>query len=146
MKRFGRRPLAAVLILCMLTCLFCVHASAIQDSSAYLSSYTAFVTPESGGRIYVTVDVDPVGSADVVGATSIHIYESTDNVNFEHVYSFYAEDYPDMLGSGSDYYDTPVVYYGTPGRYYSATVYFYAEKNGGSDWAMYDTVAKRAIE
>lgn len=69
----------------MLSSLLCTFASA--RSSAYLSSYCADVTPESGGKLVVTVDVSGVGSMTQIGATKIYIYESTNNKSFFQVAS-----------------------------------------------------------
>ena len=80
-----------------------------------------------------------------IGASEIHIYESTTrNGAYTWVASYYAEDYPDMLGTGTTYYKTPVIYQGTAGRYYIADVTFYAGNSSGHDTRDYTTVACRA--
>lgn len=145
MKRFGKRVLCALLTVCLMTTLLCTVASASTRSSAYLSSYTARIQPLSDGEIAVVVDVRGVGTMSEIGAAEIHIYESTDNVSFDLMESYYSDDCPEMLGSGSFYYDSPVTYEGVVGRYYKATVCFYAAKNNGSDTAWYTTLSKRAI-
>lgn len=93
----------------------------------------------------VTVDVSGVGAMDEIGATRIYIYESTDNKNFTKVATYKSEDFPEMIGSGTTYYKTPVTYLGEPGYYYYASVYCYAAKDGGSDTKNYTTSVKRAI-
>lgn len=143
MKRFGKRVFCGILTVCMLSCLLCTFASA--RSSAYLDAYRAFITPESGGLIAVTVEVDGVNYMDELGASAIFIYESTDNKNFTKVATYKSENFPAMLGSGTTYYETPVTYLGKPGRYYYASVYCYAAKDGGSDTGHYETSVKRAI-
>ena len=145
MERFVKRILCGVLTVCLMSGMMCAFASDDTRSSAYLSSYTARVQPLSDGEITVVVDVRGVGSMSEIGASEIHIYESTDNSTFEWVESYYSDDYPEMLGSGSFYYDSPVTYEGVVGRYYKAMVTFYAAKNGGSDTAQYTTVSKRAV-
>ena len=145
MKHIGKRLISSILLLCMLSSLFCISAFAIQDSSAYICNYTAAVTPKSGGRMIVTVDIASVGYMDEVGASAIHIYESTDNVEFTLVESYYAEDHPEFLTSGTIYYQDAITYYGIPGRYYSAMVYFYAGDETGGDTRYYETLSKRCI-
>ena len=146
MKYFGKRILCGLLTVCLLSTLLCVFASAATRSSAYLSSYTARVKALSGGEIAVVVDVSGAGTMDEIGAAEIHIYESTNDVSFDLVESYYSDDYPEMLWEDDTYYyDDPVIYEGIPGRYYMATVCFYAAKNNGSDTAWYTTVSKRAI-
>jgi len=93
----------------------------------------------------VTVDVSGVGSMDEIGASLIYIYESRDGKSFSKVETYSSEDYPEMLGSGTTYYKTPVTYLGEPGYYYYASVYCYAAKDGGSDTKNYTTSARRAI-
>ena len=143
MKRFGKRFLCALLAVCMLSAFTC--ASAAERASYYLDSYTAGLTAQGNGKIAVTVDVSATGRMTEIGATEIHIYESTTKTGaYEWVESYYAEDCPDMLESGTYYYDTPVIYEGTVGRYYKAIVTFYAGNSSGGDSRDYTTVACRA--
>lgn len=146
MKCFGKRALCTLLTVCLLSTLLCAFASADSRSSAYLSSYSARLKALSGGEIAVVVDMDGAGTMDEIGATEIHIYESTDNVSFDLVESYYSDDHPEMLWEDDTYYyDDPVIYEGIVGRYYKATVCFYAAKNNGSDTAWYTTLSKRAV-
>ena len=145
MRLIGKRVLCSLLTICLMSTMVCVFASATNRSSAYLSSYTATLKALEGGDIAVVVNVRGAGTMDEIGAAEIHIYESTDNVGFDWVESYYSEDCPEMLGSGTFYYDSPVTYEGTAGRYYKATVCFYAAKGSGSDTAWYTTVSKRAV-
>ena len=143
MKRI-KRLLCAVLTLCMLAGMMTTFASASERSSAYLSSYRAFLTAKGNGRVSVTVDVSGTNYMTDIGAEAIYIYESTDNVDFTLVATYEAEDYPDMLGSGSFYYETPIIHRGTAGRYYSAIVDVYAGNANGGHTRQYHTVSIRA--
>lgn len=144
MKHFGKRFLCGILVILALSSLLCTFASA--RSSAYLDGYRAFIIPQSGAKIPVTVDVSGVGYMDEVGASKIYIYESTDGKNFTRVATYKSDDYPEMLESNTTtYYDSPVVYSGKAGYYYYADVYCYAAKDGGSDTRLYSTSVKRAI-
>lgn len=143
MKRFGKSVFCIIMTVCMLFGLFCTFASA--RSSAYLDGYSATVTPQSGGKMAVTVDVSGVEPMTQIGATKIYIYESKDNVDFTQVASYKYEDYPKMMSSGMIYYDTPVTYSGKPGYYYLASVYCYAGKDGGGTERNYTTSSKKAI-
>ena len=145
MKRFGKQLISGLLLMCTLSSIFCISAFAIQDSSAYISNYAAAVTPGSGGRMYVTLDIDSVGYMDEVGASEIHVYESTDDEEFTLIESYYVEDYPEMMTSGTIYYDTPVTFIGTPGRYYYAMIVFYAGDETGGDTRLYETYSARCI-
>ena len=143
MKRI-KRLLCAVLTLCMLTGMMTTFAAASERSSAYLSSYRAFLTADGNGEISVTVDVSGRGYMTDIGAETIYIYESTDNAYFTLVATYEAEDYPDMMGSGTLYYETPIIHEGTAGRYYSAIVDVYAGNANGGHTREYHTVSIRA--
>lgn len=80
-----------------------------------------------------------------LGAKTIYIYESTDGKNFTRVATYDSSAYPEMLGSGTNYYKTPVTYQGTVGKYYYASVWVYAANANGSDQKNYTTSTKRAI-
>lgn len=143
MKRFAKKICCGIFTICILSCLLCIFASA--RSSAYLDGYRAFITPKSGGLVAVTVDVAGVGSMDEIGASKIYIYESANGSNFTKVATYKSEDFPEMLGSGTTYFETPITYLGEPGYYYYASVYCYAAKDGGSDVRQYETSVRRAI-
>lgn len=143
MRNFGKRILCGLLTVGLLSALLCTAAYA--RSSAYLDSYRATVTAKSGGKMVVTVDVSGVGTMTEIGATTIYIYESEDNKSFTRVATYEHTDYPEMMGSGTHYYEDPVTYSGTPGYYYFASVYCYAANANGSDEKNYTTAARRAI-
>ena len=154
MKKRSTRFLSSLLLLCMLTSLFCVFAAAANDtddtssgdnrSSLYLSDYMAAVTPKANGKLSISVDVGASRWCTQLGSDDIYLYESTDGVTFRLVRHYEYQDYPDMMGSGLDYYDSPVTYQGTAGRYYFANVYIYAADDSGSDSRMYQTSIVRA--
>ena len=139
-----KRILCTVLAVCMLTGLLTTMASATERSSAYLDGYRAFLTAKGNGRVSVTVDVRGTNYMTDIGAETIYIYESTDNAYFTLVATYEAEDYPDMMGSGSFYYETPIIHRGTAGRYYFAVVDVYAGNANGGHTRQYETVPIRA--
>jgi len=143
MKRL-KKILCATLAVCMLTGILTTAASAAETSSAYLDGYSAFLTADGNGEISVTVDVSGTNYMTEIGAQTIYIYESTNNVNFTRVATYEAEDYEEMLGSGSFYYETPITHEGTAGRYYFAIVDVYAANVRGSDTKRYETDPIRA--
>lgn len=143
MKRLGKRVLCSLMAVCMLSAF--TFASAAAQASDYLDSYTAGLTAQGSGRVAVTVDVVGTGRMTEIGATEIHIYESSTKTGaYEWAASYYSDDYPEMLDSGAYYYDTPIIHQGTAGRYYIASVYFYAANSSGSDTSHYTTVACKA--
>lgn len=143
MRYFGKRILCGLLAVSLLSALLCTVAFA--RSSAYLDSYRATVTAKSGGKMVVTVDVSGVGTMTEIGATTIYIYESVDNKSFTRVATYEHTDHPEMMGSGTHYYEDPVTYHGQVGYYYFASVYCYAANANGSDERNYTTAARRAV-
>ena len=144
MKHFGKRILCGIFTICILSGLLCSFASANTQSSAYINSYAATVTPESGGELIVTVDVSGVGYMPKIGATKIYLYESADKKSFSRVATYKYEDYPIMMGSGTYYFKDAATYYGTPNYYYYASVYCYAGNSTGGDERNYTTSIVRA--
>lgn len=129
----------------MISSVLCTVASAVVQSSAYLDSYSAGITPKPKGFISVTVDVAGVGYMTEIGAKTIYIYESEDGKSFNRVATYESSVYPQMLGSGASYYKTPITYLGKPGRYYYASVWVYAANKDGSDEKNYITAIEQAI-
>lgn len=154
MKKRSVRFLSSLLLLCMVSSLFCAFAAAVDDtsddsagdkrSSWYLDSYMAAVTPVANGKLVISVDVGARRNCTQLGSDDIYLYESTDGVTFHLVRHYEYQDYPDMMGSGWNYYDDPVTYRGTVGNYYYANVYVYAADSSGSDRRMYETAIVRA--
>ena len=143
MKRFLRRTICSVLVLCMMTSMLSAYATAAQPakprSSAYLDSYMAGTYIDSDGTVTVSVSVDAVVNATQIGARDIYLYESTDGIHFTCVKHYNYLNYPYMMGSGWYYYHDAVTYNGTYGRYYFANVYVYAADSTGSDSRLYST-------
>lgn len=144
MKTLMKKIISGMLVVCMVSVLLCVPA--LARSSEYLDAYGATLTPKSGGKIVVTVDVEAVRKMDKVGASEINIYESTDGIRFDLVKTYTYGKYPAMMGSGLYYYEDPVTYNGTPGNQYFALVYCYAGDATGHDEKSYTTATKTAIE
>lgn len=145
MRYFVKQILSGVLAVVMISSLFCTAASAAVQSSAYLDGYSASITPKANGDISVTVNVAGVGRMTEIGAKTIYIYESDDGVNFNRVATYESSKYPEMLGSGTNYYKTPITHEGTTGYYYYAVVYVYAGNSSGGDSRRYETSIKQAI-
>lgn len=146
MKKTIKRYFSGLLLVCMLMSICSIFVSAAvvepdgQQSSAYLSSYSADTDVDSNGKVYISVSVDSYVYATQVGAKLIYLYESTNGTSFTKVATFDATNYPAMLGSGWHYYYTPIEYQGVPGRYYCSSVKCYAADAYGSDYRWYYTV------
>lgn len=146
MRYFLKRALSAIFTIAIIFNLLSTTASASVQSSAYLNSYRATIVPQSKGFIVVSVSVAGVGPMTEIGAKTIYIYESIDGKSFSRVGTYESSVYPQMMGSGTNYFEDPITYLGKPGRYYYASVWVYAANENGSDEKNYTTSIKRAIE
>lgn len=146
MKGFSKKLFCTLLTIGILSSILCVAASAVVvRSSNYLDSYIAGMTAESGGKIYVSAQVDAIINATKIGVSDVYLYESDDNVSYTCVEHYEYEEYPDMMGSGRHFNRDVVEYDGTPGKYYMACVYVYAGNNSGGDTRAYTTASVRAF-
>ena len=143
MKHFGKKLLSVFFALMMISSILCTSVSA--RSSAYLNGYRAGITPKSGGKLVITVDVTGVGYMPEIGAKTIYVYESSNGTDFHWVATYESSDYSQMMGSGSIFYEDVITHQGTPGLYYCATVFVYAGNSTGGDERYYDTAIKKAI-
>ena len=140
MKR--TKIVSLLLLICVTASLLCVQASA--RSSNYLDAYRVVLTPQSGGKIVITVDVDGIRNMTQIGASTIFLYESRYGTDFTRIKTYNYEDYPTMMGSGIHHYKDAATYYGVVGRYYYATAYCYAGDETGYDEKSYTTSIVRA--
>lgn len=145
MKHSGKKLLSAFFALMMISSILCTSVSASARSSAYLNGYRAGITPESGGKLVITVDVTGVGPMSEIGAKTIYVYESSNGTDFHWVATYESSDYPIMMGSGGVFYKDVITHQGTPGLYYCATVCVYAGNSTGGDERYCDTAIKKAI-
>ena len=128
----------------MVSSILCTFAAASAQSSAYLSAYRVGITPKSGGKLVITVDVTGVDYMPEIGAKEIYVYESINGTDFYWVKTYESSDYPQMMGSGYIFYEDVITYQGTVGRYYYATACVYAGNSSGGDERYCDTAIKLA--
>ena len=142
MKRYWKKATALFLTLALLTAVFAIPAAAVTSrSSYYLSCYRAWLTPEDGGVVDVTIDVQAVDDMDDVGATKVEMYESSDGgVTWHRDGTYLSYLYPELLVQDDYlYFDTPISHQGTPGYKYYAVISVYAGDSTGSDTKTYVT-------
>lgn len=147
MKRSWKKVTALALTLALLCTILVVPACAITGrSSLYLSRYRAWLTPKSGAKINVNIDVQAVGDMDDVGALSVTMYESADGGStWDTDGTYYSALFPELLDHDTYlYYDTPISHQGTAGYKYFAVVEVYAGDSTGSDSREYQTTTVTA--
>lgn len=113
-------------------------------SSLYLDSYNAYVYPAGSGKIQVWFTVTGTDDMDTLGALTIRIYESTDNMNWTWKESFTNDTTPSMIAYDDYYHSGHVDYQGVAGRYYRAYVTIWAGKDGDGDTRYFYTSSKLA--
>lgn len=103
-------------------------------ASDYLASYTSYICHMGGGELQIWFRVTGTGPdwADI-GALSIQLYESTDQVNWMWVDTFQHYDYDTMLAHDTYHHISCVEYQGRLCKYYRAYVCIWAgdENNNG---------------
>lgn len=102
-------------------------------ASDYLNSYNAYIYAPGSGFIQVWFTVTGNDYMDTIGALSIKIYESTDNVNWSWVKTYNYDSTPGMLDYNDYYHSGHVDYQGVAGRYYKAYVCIWAGEGDGGD-------------
>lgn len=129
MLQYKKAPfvrLVAMLLVVALT-LPVAASAAVADTvqpcaSDYLNSYTAYIYPAGGGKVQAWFTVTGTGTLEAIGALTIQIHESTDNVNWTLVAAYNHKYHPGMLGYNKVYHSGHVEYQGVAGRYYKAFV------------------------
>lgn len=145
MKKVFSRMILCVFAVMMLVGTVSATAGGAR-SSLYLDAYRAWLTPVSGSKINVNVDVQAVSYMDNVGSTKIEIFESDDGGDtWGRARTYYSALEDNMLVQDDYwYYDTAVVHQGTAGYKYYAVVTVYAGDSTGSDTREYQTTTVTA--
>lgn len=147
MKRYLKKATGLLLAVSLLVVAFATPASAaLERSSLYLDCYRAWLTPQSGGKINVTIDVQAVDYMEKVGALEVAMYESADGGATWELDSIYTNSiFPDLLQEDTYWYcETPISHQGTVGYKYFAVVTVYARDSTGSDSKEYQTTTVTA--
>lgn len=147
MKRSWKKLTALLLTLSLVCAILVVPACSVAGrSSLYLSYYRAWLTPKSGAKINVTIDVQAVGDMEDVGALSVQMFKSSDGgVTWERDGTYSSALHPELLLHDTYlYYETPISHQGTAGNKYYAIVEIYAGDSTGSDSREYQTTTVTA--
>lgn len=142
MKRFVKSFFSIVFVCGIIFNLLGTSASA--RSSEYLHGYSVMITPESNGKLVISLDITGVGDITEIGAKTIYVYESTNGEDFSWVKTYNSSDYPKMMGSGKLFYKDVLTHQGTAGRYYYAKACVYAGNSTGGDERYCNSAIKQA--
>lgn len=139
LKRFSLIFLVSILL--VMQC----NVMALERSSNYLDAYGVYLTPQSGGKIVITADIDTLRPMTKIGVTVLHLYESSNGVDFHLVRTYRSGDYPEMMGTGMHFFEDIITYNGTPGYRYFVDAFCYAGDKTGYDEKAYSSVVKTAV-
>lgn len=138
MKRFIR----LVCLLLVFTSLAAIPAYAQENSaraSAYLNAYGGYCTQTSSTTVVVSYQVIGTSSMDEIGANTVTVQYSSDQVNWTTAHTFYKSSNPGMTINNRAVYATDLYCTVPAGKYYRAKITFYAEKDGGFAERYYTT-------
>ena len=113
-------------------------------ASDYLMGYTAYVCAMGGGKLEIWFEVTGTGFQEYLGALSVRLYESTDNVNWYLVETFLHNNYSQMLATNAWQHINHVDYEGVAGRYYKAYVGIWGGPDDTGDARYIWTPVERA--
>lgn len=115
---------------CLLVIIFMVPYGANAESietvtpraSDYLMSYTSYICDMGGGELQIWFRVTGVTDCADIGALSIQLFESTDQVNWTRVAAFSHNNHEGMLAHDTWQHMSYVTYQGRICKYYRAYV------------------------
>lgn len=130
-----RRIICSISLILVFVFLFSTVSFAAETSSLYIAATNAYIT-RSGDDVNVYFYVVGCNFMDKIGATEIRIFEQN-GTSWNRVKTFDSNDsqYTSaMIGTNTGIKSSHVTYTeGSASKNYYAIVYFYAEKDGGSD-------------
>lgn len=136
-----RRIICSISLILVFVFLFSTVSFAAETSSLYIAATNAYIT-RSGNDVNVYFYVIGCNFMDKIGATEIRIFEQN-GTTWSRVKTFDSDDSQytsDMISSNTTAKSSHVTYTeGSASKNYYAIVYFYAEKDGGSDTIPQDT-------
>ena len=146
MKRIWKKAPVLMLTLLLTAALAVPAFASSARSSLYLSRYRAWLTPESGAKVDVTIDVEAVDDMDDVGALTVEMYVSADGGStWGRDGTYMSALFPELLDHDTYwYYETPISHQGIEGYKYYAIITIYAGDHTGSDRRTYQTTTVTA--
>lgn len=129
-----KQTLCVVLALSLFLCAGVSAKAAEARASLYLNAYSAYIYQEGNGKVSVWFEVEPTRTMEEVGVLTIRLQEKAPGSStWTTVKTYLHTDYPELLGSNTNYYWGHVDYEGTVGYSYQAYVTVWAGENGDGD-------------
>lgn len=128
-----------VAIIFALILLVNISGFAFARASEYFGYTAVYAFAKDAGEILIEYDIDPTHRMLECGAKIVYIFEEQSDGDFEVVFSYHMDDYPEMIQHNSIIGDGEVTYQGTPGLQYYALVGVYAKDSSGSETIYFYT-------
>lgn len=138
MKRFVR-IVCLLLVFASLASITAYAQEQATRASSYLSSYRAYCTKTSSTTVRVTFQVIGTDTMDEIGAKTIKVQYSSDQVNWTTAKTFNSSSYSSMIDYNTGMHGTELSCTVPSGKYYRAEVTFYASKGNGFGERYYTT-------
>lgn len=131
MKRFTQ-VICLILVLSVMLAVPAAAAEITPYASRYFGSHSCYLYRVSGATFQVWFDVTGVRTMNEIGASTIKVQRSTDQVNWTTVQTYTKAANSQMICANTVAHASCVTHYGTSGYYYRALVEFYAKDASGS--------------
>ena len=128
-----------VAIIFALILLVNISGFAFARASEYFGYTAVYAFAKDDGEILIEYDIDPTHRMLECGAKIVYIFEEQSDGDFEVVFSYHMDDYPEMIQHNTIIGDGEVTYQGTPGLQYYALVGVYAKDSSGSETIYFYT-------
>ena len=128
-----------VAIIFALILLVNISGFAFARASEYFGYTAVYAFAKDDGEILIEYDIDQTHRMLECGAKIVYIFEEQSDGDFEVVFSYHTDDYPEMIQHNSIIGDGEVTYQGTPGLQYYALVGVYAKDSSGSETIYFYT-------
>ena len=132
MKRF----IQCVCFVLVIAMFLPVSAMAVESpnprGSDYFMKYSCYLWEVSDTQFQIWFDISALDTMDILGSSSITLYQSDDEINWTPVKTYTKESYSQMTGTNRLRYANYVTYNYSSGYSYYADVVFYAKKGSGS--------------
>ena len=136
-------------LLLALLVIISVPAYAAVSSAKYIDIYGGYVYSAGNGELQIWSNVSGLYPVDVMGMAVVSLCEcssnSTNDSDWECIYHFYYNIFPEMVTYNASDYGGCVTYEdGTVGYYYKAQITIFVEHEGTTEARTFWTSAKRA--
>ena len=135
----GIKIIISLILICVLLIPVTVLAedTTSERASNYIQSYSAYITPGSGGDITIYFSITGTRRMTEIGSTVVYLYEyNGENTTLVQTFRYTEPNYAYMMGYDKFIHTGAIPYSGTSNHQYYAYVYFKAGDSTGSDTAM----------